>query len=1043
MKQNHFRGYVCLFLFAAGLAAQTSAGNGAISGSVTDSSGAIVAGANVKLDNEKLGIHRNLKTTGGGVFNAPTLPPNSGYQLTITAAGFGEFDQKSITVLVGQNVSIPVVLSVKTASTQIQVDDVAPVIETKIDVSQNVTQHQIDNLPINGRRVDSFVLLTPGVVPDGTFGLLSFRGIPGGNNFMTDGNDTTDSFYNENAGRTRIPTQISQDAVQEFQVLSDGYTAEYGRALGGVVNTVTRSGSNEFHGTAFWFFRNRTLDARDPFSTVNPSEWRHQFGGSLAGKIIKDKLFYFINTEEQRRQFPLVSSIANNPTAVNANTQTWNGCGVAGGGYPAASPAQCAAINTTLPRFFGTIPRTADQDTALGKIDYRFNDLNSLSFDFNYQHFYSPNGIQTGAVVNSGGALNSNGYDDVNVRYGRAAWTYTPTPTVVNEARFGWFKDRQFDAVNTNLLDPVFGPLSVSVNGVGIGGANYLPRIQPSESRYEAADNLSYSVGKHNLKFGVDYFNTEDYTNQLNYGNGSYTYSNVNAFALDYSGNTANGRRYTSYQQAFGNRAVDATYNELSLFAQDQFKIRPNLTLYYGIRYETTFFPKPPITNPDYPQTGRIPDDKLNFAPRVGFAWSVNDKTVIRSGYGIFYGRYPGAMTNSLFTTNNLYQQSFTLSTAAQIAAAGPLFPKLLATAPASGAGAAVVGFAANNLRTPYSQQADFAIQRALDRNTSITVSYLWSNAIQLLSVRDLNLPTIPSHTVTYNILGSTAANAPVIGTFVSPVYLDSDRVDRRYSRILQVENGGQSSYNALAVQVQRRLTHGIEGSLSYTWSHAIDYNLGNAGNNLFFGNNAPSNLYNGVYRADRGDSALDQRQRLVINWVYSPTFTHSSSVFARFLINNWQLADITTIATGQPTTSMIGGTTANGAQLAQIGIGTATGATTGTQSLAYSGALNGFGGSTRVPFLAPDNLRLPDSYRTDVRLTKILPFSERYRTSLNFEVFNLTNTITYTALSNRQYNVSGFNITPASGFGVVNQSSGFPDGTNARRAQASVRIEF
>ncbi len=1031
---SNYKLLVCLCVATVTAWAQTSAGNGAISGSVTDPAGAAVPGAHVIVDNRKLGIHRELKTTSGGVFSAPTLPPNSGYQVTVTASGFAEFKQENIVLLVGQNVALKIDLSIQSASTQVTVESVAPVVEDKIDVSQNVTQYQIDNLPINGRRVDSFVLLTPGVVPDGTFGLLSFRGIPGGNNFLTDGNDTTDSFYNENAGRTRIPTQISQDAVQEFQVLTDGYTAEYGRALGGVVNTITRSGTNDFHGAAFWFFRNRTLDARDPFSTVNPSEYRHQFGGSLAGPIVKDKLFYFINTEEQRRQFPLISSIIN-PSAVNSNTQTFNGCGIPSNGNPAASAAQCAAINGTLKRFYGTIPRSADQDTALGKIDYRFNDLNSLSFDFNYQHFYSPNGIQTGAVVTSGGALNSNGYDDVNVRYGRAAWTYTPTPAIVNEARFGWFKDRQFDAVNTNLLDPVFGPLTVSVNGVGIGGANYLPRIQPSESRYEAADNLSYTVGKHSLKFGVDYFNTEDYTNQLVNGNGSYSYSNANSFALDYSGNTAGGRRYTSYSQAFGNRAVDAQYNELSLYAQDQFKVRPNLTLYYGLRYETTFFPKPPLTNPDYPQTGRIPDDKLNFAPRIGYAWSLNnDKTVIRSSYGIFYGRYPGAMTNSLFTTNNLYQQSFVLSTPNQIAAAGPVFPALLPAPPASGAGAATIGFAANNLRTPYSQQADFAVQQALNKNTSITVSYLWSNAIQLLSVRDLNLPAIPSHTITYNIDNAAGAR---VGTFVSPVYLVSDLRDPRYARILQVENGGQSSYNALAVQIQRRLSHGFEGALSYTWSHAIDYNLGGAGNNLFFGNNAPSNLYNGDYRADRGDGALDQRQRLVINWIYSPIFTSRSDVISRFLINNWQLSDITTIVTGQPTTPTVSVTGAlSAAQLAQAGLR--------GQQLAYPGsASNGFGGSNRVPFLAPNSLRLPNSYRTDVRLTKILPFSERYRVTLNFEVFNLTNTITYTSLISRQYNLNGLNFQPANGFGLYSASSGFPDGTNARRAQVSIRIDF
>src|SRR5690606_3373811 len=143
--------------------------------------------------------------------------------------------------------------------------------------------------------LDSFVLLTPGVVSDGTFGVVSFRGIAGGNSFLTGGNDTTNDFYNENAGRTRITTQISQDAVQEFEVRSSGYSAEFGRASGGVINTVTRSGGNEFHGTGYWFFRDRSLNARDPFASINPKEVRHQAGGSLGGPIKKNKLFFFFN----------------------------------------------------------------------------------------------------------------------------------------------------------------------------------------------------------------------------------------------------------------------------------------------------------------------------------------------------------------------------------------------------------------------------------------------------------------------------------------------------------------------------------------------------------------------------------------------------------------------------------------------------------------------------------------------------------------------------------------------------------------------------
>jgi outer membrane receptor protein involved in Fe transport len=1024
---------VSVFALLCGTTAfsQTAGGVSGLTGVVTDASGAAVANAEILIDNARLAIHRKLATTAGGVFNAPALVPSPGYQVTINAAGFAQYRSRDITILVGQDLNIRAELQIASASTQVEVQGEATVVEIKTDVSQNVTQRQIDNLPINGRRVDSFALLTPGVAPDGTFGLLSFRGIPGGNNFMTDGNDTTETFYNENAGRTRIPTQISQDAVQEFQVLSGAYSAEYGRALGGVVNTVTRSGTNDYHGTAYWFFRNRSLDARDPFASFNPHEARHQFGGSIAGPVIKDKLFFFLNTEEQLRDFPLVSSIIS-PSAIDGATRTWIGCGVASGGLPSATAQQCAAINNTLNRFFTTLPRTANQQTGLGKIDWRPTDRNSLSFSFNYQHFNSPDGVQTGAVVTSGGAFNSNGIDDVQNRYGRADWTYIVSSSIVNEARFGWFKDRQADFLDFKLLDPNYGALSVSVNGVAIGSGNYLPRIQPSESRFEYADNLSWTVGKHNFKFGVDYFHTEDYTNQLLSGNGSYSYSNANAFALDYSGNPQGLKDYTSFSQAFGRRDVDATLNEIGLYARDQYRLTPKLTLYYGVRYERTFLPKPPLTNSDYPQTGHIAGYGLDFAPRLGLAWNLDDKTVIRAGYGIYYARYPGAMINSLFTTNNLYQQTLTLQTsqASQLAVA-PVFPNLLGSA-AGTPGAAIVGFASNNLRTPYSQQGDLAIQRALDAYTSITVSYLWSRAAEMLTVRDLNLPVVPAHSITYNILNSAGGN---VGSFATPVYLATDRIDSRYSRIVEVDNGGNSYYNGLAVQVQRRFAHGFQGSLAYTWSHAIDDNMGSAGSNLFLGNNPPSSLFNGDYKNNRGDSSLDLRQRLVLNWILSPTFTSRTDLASRLLVNNWQLATITTIATGQPLTESLSvASPLTAAQVTSLGL---------PSNLAFTSTLNGFGGSSQVPFLGVNTLRLPNTYRVDARLSKILPITERFRTTLNFEVFNLTNTITFTSLTSRGYTATGLNISPAAGLGTPTASSGFPDGTNARRAQVSIRLEF
>ncbi|MCZ2150544.1 MAG: carboxypeptidase regulatory-like domain-containing protein, partial [Bryobacterales bacterium] len=235
----------CLWA-ARGLApAQSVAGLATISGVVRDASGAVVPEAKVIVANEGKGIHRALTTNEAGVFNAPALVPASGYQVNVARDGFTPLEHRDLQLQVGQNLNLDITLQVATAASQVEVLATAPIVEsTRTGVSQVVNEQQITNLPINGRRVDSFVLLTPAVVSDGTFGLVSFRGIAGGNSFLTDGNDTTDQFYNENAGRTRISSQISQDAVQEFEVLSNGYSAEYGRASGGVINTVTRSGTN-------------------------------------------------------------------------------------------------------------------------------------------------------------------------------------------------------------------------------------------------------------------------------------------------------------------------------------------------------------------------------------------------------------------------------------------------------------------------------------------------------------------------------------------------------------------------------------------------------------------------------------------------------------------------------------------------------------------------------------------------------------------------------------------------------------------------------
>ncbi|MFN0104240.1 MAG: carboxypeptidase regulatory-like domain-containing protein [Bryobacteraceae bacterium] len=1015
----------CCFAMAAN--AQTAAGLGAISGSVRDTAGATIPNAEVVVSNASNGIHRSLTTNEAGLFSAGSLVPAGNYRVAIRKSGFTPYESVELEVQVGQNLSINAVLTVAGTLVQVNVEASAPLVEQmRMDVSQVIKSSQIQNLPINGRRVDSFVLLVPGVVPDGTFGLLSFRGIAGGNSFLTDGNDTTNQYFNENTGRTRIPTQISQDTVQEFQVLIDGYSAEFGRASGGVVNTVTRSGSNDLHGTAYWFFRNREFNARDRFAATNPPETRHQAGASLGGRIVPNKLFYFFNGEATRRDFPLTASITSPPFFdANGRFVTVQPNGQPTCGAP-ASAAQCATAIGFFDRQFQRLSRQANAELGFGKLDWRPNEAHSFSASFNYLGFNSPNGLQTAAALNNGAGVGNNANSTVRGRYGRLAWSFLPGGSTVNEFRFGWMKDKQFDNVSDALALPGIGLLGITVQGQqNVGTAVNYPRLNPSENRFQFADNLTWIGGRHTWKLGGDVMSTEDYNDNLLNRTGTYTYPNFTAFALDLSGNTTGAKRWQNYSQGLGDSMVKFTVRDYGLFLQDQYRVNADLTLSLGIRYDYTALPQPiaasdRLVNPEFPATGRIPNVNKNFAPRLGIAYSFNkSRTVLRAGYGLYYARYPGGLINTFFTRNGVSQPSVNFNgTVPADLASGPAFPNrlpasYLPTAP----GVVDLVFPSSDFRNAYTQQGSAAIEHELTRNLGITASYLWSRGLHLTTSQDINAgATGPA--VTYRI---NDASGQQTGTYSTPVYLRANRVNPRWNRVNVVDSGGNSYYNALAVQVRKRLSHGIEGSLAYTWSHVIDYNQGPGSNNIFF-DRGPTSVFNGDYRGEKGSSAFDQRHRLTISSIWAPVLTTGNRLWSR-LLNNWQISQISTLAS------------------TPFATGTITVSGTPFAGAAFNGSLNGLGGSNRVPFWPLNNTDIDSIVRLDARVTRIVGITERVKLHLNLEAFNAFNHQYFTNVLTQAYTAANGVLTPLSRFGEGSATGGFPDGTNARRLQVSMRL--
>ena len=1028
-------------------------GSATITGTVTDPSGAVVPSTDVIVHNADTGVESRTRTSEAGIYTAPFLPPGN-YEVRATKSGFATIVRKDLTLQVGQTLAIDFRLAVMTTQQAVEVTGEAPLVDTeKTDMSQVVTQTSKDNLPMAGRNWAQFQFLTPNVTNDGGSGLASYRGISGlYNSSNVDGTNNNQAFFSEQKGRTTLPYVYSLDSIQEYQVASSNYSAELGQAAGGVINAVTKSGTNTLHGDLFYYLRYPTLNALDSLQKskgiyTQPIHQQQQFGASVGGPVIRDRLFYFLTYDGSRK--------------VNPISYTSSGT------YPqpclAAIPASvCSAANAFVVGNLGAFPRFQSQDIAFGKLDYSINNNNRVSGSFNFDNFRAPNSYITSTTANNS-SNSANGKAVFHERNAVGNWSSTITPTLINNLRFQWSRDLETTAANATA------PSVTVTNFINYGLPNALPRPAfPDEHRLQFTDVLSKVRGAHTMKFGADFNFVHELLINLFQGGGVYTYSGANNFSnwvADVAGinlgDGLTGRHFSTMVQVndpvTGVGKDDFYNNDYAIFAEDSWKAKPNLTITYGLRWDLTTIPQPPKPNTATPlttlYTSTINIPKHQFAPRIGAAWELSRGNVLRVGYGLFYAKTSNSMFYATRVENGVIQQTFNCTPTTCPALS---FPNLIFAPPG---GAPVAPFAGAlipkvtnftppaltqttrgqvpDFANPRAHEGDVSFEHQLPGNMSIAASYVVSRGMRLPAFIDQNLA--PSTTTrSYDI---TTPTGSTIRSLTVPFY--TSRIDPT-GPILTGFSDVNSWYNSMVLTFRKRYSHGLEFIVNYTLGRARDGGeiQGQFGTFNGGGQNFPVDPKNRSFEYSRSD--LDQRNRFTTTVVWTPDWGKGvSNAAAKFVVSGWTFSTIVVAADGQPYSGQI-----NGANPPPGGVlGGLTGGTNNNSGTALSGA--------RVYDEPRNSFTQPGFKDVDLRIGRTFRFSERFKFSILGEAFNLFNFTNIYAVNFTEYNFSAAGTGVCAGHtnACVAQNfspTGFgaPTATNnnlsgARQLQIAARINF
>jgi len=1001
---------------------------GAIRGVVLDASGARIPAASVVIVNQSTGVRRGLMTDEEGAFTAQLLTPGR-YEVIVSATGMATLQVKAVTVELGSAVELRLPMRVAGSPVTIDVNDSsAQIVSLSSEHAQIVDEQAIQDLPLNGRRFADLALLSTTIVQDprsltsDSNGDLASGGVRGyQTSFLVDGADNNNGFFAQARGRYRAPYQFSNEVVEEFRVNSNNYGAELGRAGAAVINVVTRSGGNDFHGKAFYFLRDSLFGATSPFLDFKPSQQQHQFGAALGGPVKKNRAFFYIGYDQHIFQVPTIVRFKDGSAVLTPQPTD----------YEASDQALVDLAAGALSNMAGNFSSRLVGSAGFGKVDIVLSPRELLSLRVNTSSYSGFNNVYFDpASPITTYAISENGEEDVSTVSGVASLTSGVSRRVTNHLRLQFSHDLQSSTSNS-----AYPRTQIQNIITGFGRSSILPR-DTDENKLHAADTLSIDTHRHAWKLGGDLVASRIYNYfPLEFG-GDYLFYpiRVNPFTFEpetYGLSLTPLRAYAHmvpryYFQNFGTSETRPDGNEYSAFVQDSFRLFHRLGLTLGLRYDLqTFRTDRLVSNPLWPDSGHLPSDTNNLAPRIGFAYAIGDERplMIRGGWGMFYTRIPSIYASEVEIANGINRTHAYLDNAdfydRQVF---PTYPNPLVScaenaktcvAPAtlSGALTTEISSFAPTFQMPVVQQVSLSLEREVGQGFVVTASYLHVHGEHLIRARDVNLPkpTVVSYPVfdqtgttflgTYYDVESFSGweNSASLTCPFPPCIAPLDRPISQVGAINVFETAATSLYDGATLSITRRWGKRFHFRLGYTWGRAED----DGQDALVAG--SPATVQNSASpNSERALSSVDQRQRLVTAIVYEPRPFSRDKAVLRAILNNWKLSSLVSYGSGRPVNAQIAG----------------------------DANADGNTSNDRLPGYKRNAFTGPDYMTTDLRISRTVKMTEHMRLELIAESFNLLNR------DNQRLDITdnGFSTTAAN---FVQQSTT----VNSRHYPAQYRV--